>query len=172
MPQRFALAESSWRHYETIRDFPDGLIPLGDAICRFNPVYGQGMSVAAREASILSDLLRARAEGGQGLVGLPHEYLAEVHPWIAGAWSMSATPDLAYPQTRGERPLDLEHTLEFVSALHRLAARDPEVHEVVVAVQHLLRPHAALHEPDLVERVKAEMAAAPPAGAELTTLAA
>jgi 2-polyprenyl-6-methoxyphenol hydroxylase-like FAD-dependent oxidoreductase len=170
-PQRFALAESSWRHYETIRDFPDGLIPLGDAICRFNPVYGQGMSVAAREASILSDLLRRRAGDGQGVAGLSQDYLAEVQPWIAGAWSMSATPDLAYPQTRGERPVDLEHTLQFVSALHRLAARDPEVHEVVVAVQHLLRPHDALHEPDLVERVQAEMAAVSRT-AELATLAA
>jgi 2-polyprenyl-6-methoxyphenol hydroxylase-like FAD-dependent oxidoreductase len=172
MPQRFALAESSWRHYETISDFPDGLIPLGDAICRFDPVYGQGMSVAAREASILSDLLRRRAGDGQEVAGLAQEYLAEVHPWIAGAWSMSATPDLAYPQTRGERPPDLEHTLQFVAALYRLAARDPEVHQVVVAVQHLLRPHDALHEPDLVERVQAEMAAAPRQAGRLAPLAA
>lgn len=172
MPQRFALPESSWRHYETVRDFPDGLIPLGDAICRFNPVYGQGMSVAAREASILADLLRARAEGGQYLLGFPHEYLAEVQPWIAGAWSMSATPDLAYPQTQGERPRDLEHTLGSVAALYRLAARDPEVHEVLLAVQHLLRPHDALNDPDLVERVKGEMAGAPPVPARSARLAA
>ena len=170
MPQRFRLAESSWRHYETVVDFPEGLIPIGDAICRFNPVYGQGMSVAAREASLLADLLRRRA--GQGLAGLPQEYLAAVRPWIAGAWSMSATPDLAYPETRGDRPPDLEHTLEFAAALHRLAAREPEVHEVLVAVQHLARPHDALHDPALVERVKAEMAAASPATADLTTLAA
>jgi 2-polyprenyl-6-methoxyphenol hydroxylase-like FAD-dependent oxidoreductase len=130
MPQRFGLAESSWRHYETVVDFPQGLIPIGDAVCRFNPVYGQGMSVAAREASILADLLRRRAGDGQGLAGLPQDYLAGVQPWIAGAWSMSTTPDLAYPETRGERPPDLEHTLEFASALHRVAARDPEIHEL------------------------------------------
>jgi hypothetical protein len=55
------------------------------------PVYGQGMSVAAREASILADLLRRRARDGEGPVGLPQEYLAEAQPWIAGAWSMSTT---------------------------------------------------------------------------------
>ena len=118
MPQRFGLAESSWRHYETVVDFPQGLIPIGDALCRFNPVYGQGMSVAAREASILADLLGRRAGNGEELAGLPQDYLAEVQPWIAGAWSMSTTPDLAYPGTRGERPADLEHTLDFVAALH------------------------------------------------------
>jgi 2-polyprenyl-6-methoxyphenol hydroxylase-like FAD-dependent oxidoreductase len=171
MPQRFGLQESSWRQYETVVDFPEGLIPIGDAICRFNPVYGQGMSVAAREASILAEMLRRRAGDGKGLVGLPRDYLAAVQPWIAGAWSISATPDLAYPQTRGERPVDLEHTLAFVAALYRLAARDPEVHEVLVAVQHLVRPHDALHNPDLVERVKAEMAASSPT-AQLAPLAA
>ncbi len=170
-PQRFGLAESSWRHYETVVDFPQGLIPIGDAVCRFNPVYGQGMSVAAREASILADLLRRRAGDAEGLAGLPQDYLAEVQPWIAGAWSMSATPDLAYPETRGERPADLEHTLDFVSALHRVAARDPEVHGLLVAVRQLARPNDALHDPRLVGRVKAEMAAASPS-AELTTLAA
>ena len=166
MPQRFGFAESSWRHYETVVDFPQGLIPIGDAICRFNPVYGQGMSVAAREASILADLLRRRAGNGEELAGLPQDYLAEVQPWIAGAWSMSTTPDLAYPETRGERPADLEHTLDFVAALHRVAARDPEVHELLAAVRHLARPDDALHEPGLVERVRAEMAAASSAPAE------
>jgi 2-polyprenyl-6-methoxyphenol hydroxylase-like FAD-dependent oxidoreductase len=171
-PQRFGLAESSWRHYETVVDFPQGLIPIGDAVCRFNPVYGQGMSVAAREASILADLLRRRAGDAEGLAGLPQDYLAEVQPWIEGAWSMSATPDLAYPETRGERPADLEHMLDFVSALHRVAARDPEVHELLVAVRHLARPNNVLHDPTLVGRVKAEMAVASPPTAELTTLAA
>jgi 2-polyprenyl-6-methoxyphenol hydroxylase-like FAD-dependent oxidoreductase len=172
LPQRFGLADSSWRHYETVGDFPDGLVPIGDAICRFNPVYGQGMSVAAREASILADLLRRRAGAGVGLAGLPRAYLAEVRPWIAGAWSMSATPDLVYPQTRGVRPPDLERTLEFVSALYRVAARDPAVHELVVAVRHLARPNDALREPELVERVRAEMAAAAPATAGFASLAA
>ena len=36
-PQRFGFPESSWRHYETVADFPQGLIPIGDAVCQFNP---------------------------------------------------------------------------------------------------------------------------------------
>jgi 2-polyprenyl-6-methoxyphenol hydroxylase-like FAD-dependent oxidoreductase len=172
VPQRFGFAASSWRHYEAVADFPRRLIPIGDAICRFNPVYAQGMSVAAREAVILADLLARRARGAEGLARLPQDFLAEVQPWIAGTWSMSAIPDLAYPQTVGERPADLERTLAFGAALCRVAARDPEVHELVVAVRHLARPDAALREPALVERVRAEMPAASPLSAELATLAA
>ena len=172
MPQRFAFPASSWRHYEAVVDFPQGLIPIGDSICRFNPVYAQGMSVAAREASILADLLARRARGAGDLAGLPQDFLAEVQPWLAGAWSMSTTPDLAYPQTRGGRPVDLEHTLGFVAALYRIAARDPAVHELLVEVHHLARPESDLREPGLVDRVRAEMAAASPPTAELATLAA
>jgi 2-polyprenyl-6-methoxyphenol hydroxylase-like FAD-dependent oxidoreductase len=171
-PQRFGFPESSWRHYETVVDFPQGLIPIGDAVCRFNPVYAQGMSVAAREASILADLLSRRARDAEGLGELPQDFLTEVQPWIAGTWSMAATPDLAYPQTRGDRPADLERTLNFVAALYRVAARDPDVHKLLVAVRHLARPNDALQERGLVDRVRAEMAAASAPSAELTTLAA
>ena len=143
-------------------DFPNGLLPVGDAWCRFNPVYGQGMSVAAREAGILARLLQRRASDGDGLAGLPAEFLAEAGPWIAGTWSMSALPDLAYPQTRGERPADLAQSLGFVAALLRVAARDPEVHKAVVAVRYLAWPGSALAEPALVARVTAEMRAGAP----------
>ena len=172
MPQRFGFPASSSRHYETVVDFPQRLIPIGDALCRFNPVYAQGMSVATREASILADLLRRRARGAEGLAGLPQDYLAEVQPWIAAAWAMSTTPDLAYPQTVGERPADLEHTLDFVAALARVAACDPEVHELAGRGPPPRTAGNALHEPVLVNRVRAEMAATAYPTAVLAKLAA
>ena len=55
---RFGFPASVWRHFERIEDFPRGLLPFGDTICRFNPVYGQGMSVAAQEACLLHELLK------------------------------------------------------------------------------------------------------------------
>jgi len=61
---RYGFPESVRRHFERLDVFPRGLLPIADAICRFNPVYGQGMSVAALEACLLRKLLvTAGAEG-------------------------------------------------------------------------------------------------------------
>jgi hypothetical protein len=54
---RFGFSASLWRHFERFETFPNGLLPFGDAICRFNPVYGQDMSVATQEAVLLRRLL-------------------------------------------------------------------------------------------------------------------
>src|SRR5262249_32208590 len=58
------------RHYEKLWGMPDGVIALGDSACAFNPVYAQGMSVAAIGAEVLDLSLRAqRAAGKTGFVG-------------------------------------------------------------------------------------------------------
>jgi 2-polyprenyl-6-methoxyphenol hydroxylase-like FAD-dependent oxidoreductase len=157
---RFSFAESSWRRYERLDRFPHGLVPIGDAICRFNPIYGQGMSVAVKQACILKDLLRARVGNKDPLTGLAPAFFAAINPLIAGAWSMSVVPDFADPATRGVPPEDLQDALHFQAALMRLAARDAEVHELMLGVRHLVKPASALRDPDLVRRVETEMSEA------------
>jgi 2-polyprenyl-6-methoxyphenol hydroxylase-like FAD-dependent oxidoreductase len=155
---RFSFPDSCWQHYDQVDDFPRGLLPIGDAVCRFNPIYGQGMAVALQEAGVLRGLLQHREAGTGKLAGLGRAYLAAIQPLIAAAWSQSVIPDFAYPQTRGQRPAGLENSLRISRALIRVAARDPDVHRTLVAVRHLIQPSTALHEPDLMRRIEAEMA--------------
>jgi 2-polyprenyl-6-methoxyphenol hydroxylase-like FAD-dependent oxidoreductase len=151
---RFAFPSSVWRHYTQLERFPRGLLPFADAICRFNPLYGQGMSVAAMESCALRDLLGAGAGGGNDpLDTLASAFFARADEIIETPWAMSVLPDFMYPQTVGERPGDLDATLKFGAALNRLAATDPEVHKLTVEVQHLLKPRSDLRKPLLVARV-------------------
>jgi 2-polyprenyl-6-methoxyphenol hydroxylase-like FAD-dependent oxidoreductase len=157
---RFLLKESVWRHFEHFESFPTGLLPIGDAICRFNPIYGQGMTVAAKEAVLLHDLLAARACQRDSLEGLGQEFLGDAKYLIETPWAMAAIPDFAFPNTRGDRPADLEQSLRFAAALSRIAARDEDLHRLTVEVWHMLRPRSAYRDPDLMRRIEAEMAEA------------
>jgi 2-polyprenyl-6-methoxyphenol hydroxylase-like FAD-dependent oxidoreductase len=108
---RFDFPASVWRHFERIEAFPDNLLPFGDAICRFNPAYGQGMTVAALEAVLLHRALAARSSAQDPLAGFGQAFLAQAASLIETPWRMAALPDLAFPQVRGERPADLNRSL-------------------------------------------------------------
>ena len=80
---RYGFPESVRRHFERLEFFPRGLLPIADAICRFNPVYGQGMSVAALEACLLRKLLETPGAGGDPIGCLARTFFAEVQTPIA-----------------------------------------------------------------------------------------
>jgi len=155
---RARFPASVYRRYERLDRFPRGLIVLGDALCRFNPVYGQGMSVATLEAQALGRLLVARAAEANPLEGLGPSFFAEAARLIETPWFSAAIPDFVHPDTRGEHPANLEQMLKFGLALTKLAARDPDVHRLTAEVQHLLKPRSAYQDPELVQRVLAVMA--------------
>ena len=156
---RYGFPESVRRHFERLDVFPRGLLPVGDAICRFNPVYGQGMTVAAQEASVLGRLLAARGTERDPLAGLAPAFFAEIQALLETPWAV-ATFDFVFAQTSGERPADFESTLKFGHALTRLAARDPGVHKLTAEVQGLLKPRSVYRDRELVRRVLAQMAEA------------
>jgi len=165
---RYGFRESIWRHFERLETFPGGLLPIADAICRFNPVYGQGMSVAALEACLLRKLLGERADGvaadGLDTDRLARGFFAELQALLDTPWSV-ATLDFAFPETRGQRPADMEMRLRVGGVFARLAAEDAEIHKLTAEVQNLLKPRSAYADPALRQRVMALMAdAAPRAG--------
>jgi 2-polyprenyl-6-methoxyphenol hydroxylase-like FAD-dependent oxidoreductase len=155
---RFGFPASTYRHYERLDHFPRGLLPLGDAVCRFNPVHGQGMSVAAQEARALGQLLAQRATEPEPLKDLAPAFFTEAAAIIDTPWATAAIPDFIHPKTRGERPANFEQTLKFGLAMGKLTARDQAVHKLVAEVQHLLKPRSVYLEPEFMQRVLAVMA--------------
>ncbi len=156
---RFGMACSVLRAFDRLDRFPRGLVPLGDSVCRFPPVNGQGMSVAAQECCILASLLESRRARDDPLEGLAEAFFTEIQPLLETPWAV-AMADLVYPQTRGERPPDFEERLQYTRALMRLAAEDYETDKIVFEVRSLLKPQSALREPGLASRVRSMMAPA------------
>lgn len=158
---RYVFPQSVRRHFELIQGWPRGLIPIGDSICQFNPVYAQGMSVAAKEAVLLRRLLVESRDATDPLAVLAPMFFAEVNALLETPWIMAAIPDFVYPATTGQRPSDLQRNLKFAAALTRLAAKKPDVHKLMVEVQNLVKPRSVYRRPLFMARILLEMAKGP-----------
>jgi 2-polyprenyl-6-methoxyphenol hydroxylase-like FAD-dependent oxidoreductase len=123
------------------------LLPLGDAICSFNPVYGQGMTVAALEARLLGDLLAT------GTADLGRLYLREAAKIVETPWQIAVGSDLRYADVKGRRPLASGLVNAWLDRVHRAARHDAEVTRAFHRVANLFAPPASLFSPAIVRRV-------------------
>jgi 2-polyprenyl-6-methoxyphenol hydroxylase-like FAD-dependent oxidoreductase len=155
---RFVFPGSIRRHFEGLDRFPDRLLPLGDVICRFNPAFGQGMSVAAQEVGVLKRLIEARALDADPLKGLAQPFFATIQDLLAAPWAVTES-DFIYEKTLGQRPNDFHQRLKSNLALQQVASEDATVHQIMSEVAHLVKRSSALRDPQIVSRVTALMSA-------------
>lgn len=52
-PLTYHYPDSRWLHWEKLADQPERFLAIGDAVCSFTPVYGQGMSSGRTDAGPL-----------------------------------------------------------------------------------------------------------------------
>jgi 2-polyprenyl-6-methoxyphenol hydroxylase-like FAD-dependent oxidoreductase len=153
----YEFPTSRMRHFERI-EVPEGLLVAGDALCSFNPIYGQGMSAALLEVDALGRLLARRAADG-GRDGLSAEYFAAASAVIATPWKLAASADFQYAQTTGERPADSEEWGLYLLALNEIGAEDIDVARTVAEVFQLVRPLSDLDSEPLRTRGRERMQA-------------
>lgn len=151
---RHDLRASRWRHFESMERLPQKLVPL--AILSVGSIlqYGQGMTVAAKEACLLRGLLRRVADGNDTLFELSLKFLRQCQSIIDVAWGTAVVPDFIDPLTEGRPPGNIKEALAFQLGLFKLAQQNPDVHKLMVEVQHMLRPRTELLKPEIVKRVQ------------------
>jgi 2-polyprenyl-6-methoxyphenol hydroxylase-like FAD-dependent oxidoreductase len=149
-PVVYTYPTSRRRHFERLRRLPAGYLAVGDALCSFNPVYGHGITVAAREAVTLAECLDRHRTAD---VPLAREFYRRSGKLVDVAWQMAASTDFAYPGTEGRKPRGLAVTHWYQRQLFRAAHVSPEVVTTLVRVQHLLTPGSALLRPAMVAKV-------------------
>ncbi|WP_158166991.1 FAD-dependent oxidoreductase [Mycolicibacterium smegmatis] len=146
-PHRHRLPDGRRRRYEEMRRFPAGLLALGDAICSFNPVYGQGMTVAAFEAAALREVLR------DGDRDLARRFFSAAAEFIDPAWRMAVNSDLALPQIPGRRTAGVRLSNWLTGHILAAAAVDDGVAEQFLRVMSMVDPPSRLFRPSMLWRV-------------------
>jgi 2-polyprenyl-6-methoxyphenol hydroxylase-like FAD-dependent oxidoreductase len=141
--------------YERLSDFPDGLLVLGDAVCAFDPIYGQGMSSAALQAEALQAVLA----GAEPLTW--QRYFRAIAGAIEAPWQISSGGDLAFPGVTGRRTATVRIVNAYLPRLHAVAAKDAELSKAFVRVTGLLDPPQSLLRPAIALRVLTGKRAAP-----------
>jgi 2-polyprenyl-6-methoxyphenol hydroxylase-like FAD-dependent oxidoreductase len=142
-----------WHHYERLKSLPANLLVLGDALCSFNPIYGQGMTVAAQQARVLQHCLTSAKNGTDGSASLQRRYFRGASRIVSAAWAMATGADMVYPQAEGRRPHGQGAILRYLGHIEGLCRYDRKVLKVWDQVTNMQRPLSALFAPSIAARV-------------------
>jgi 2-polyprenyl-6-methoxyphenol hydroxylase-like FAD-dependent oxidoreductase len=159
--EQYGFPTSVWRRYDYMEAFPERLIPIGDTVCSFNPLFGQGMTSAALQVESLRNILLARIDRNEPLDGLSREFLSRATPIVAIPWTQAAEQDFQFPQTRGERPPPDADAIHYMQHLVALIQGDIEVQRQFNRVLHLMDHPKTLREEPIYSKVVAHMQAHP-----------
>jgi 2-polyprenyl-6-methoxyphenol hydroxylase-like FAD-dependent oxidoreductase len=138
-PYRFAA--NLRRYYEELTQFPEGFLVLGDGLCSFNPIYGQGMTVASIEALALRQCL---AVGSQGIAG---RFFRAARPLMDIPWQIAVGSDLQHPEVKGKRPAQVRFVNWYLEKLFRAAQHDGRLATSFLEVANLLKQPTSLIDP-------------------------
>jgi 2-polyprenyl-6-methoxyphenol hydroxylase-like FAD-dependent oxidoreductase len=142
------LASSRRRRYEKVKQFPAGFLALGDAICSFNPIYGQGMSSAVLQAVALGEVLPDH-ENDDRLVRAFYKRAAKV---IDNPWKIAVGADFAFPECTGPKPAGTDLVNRYLKRVLLAAQVSPEVNTTLIMVQNLVESPTALMRPSFVRK--------------------
>ena len=159
----FRFPASVRRRYEHLTRFPDGYLVLGDAVCSFNPLYAQGMTVAALQSLALE---RHVAEGDRPS---PRAFFRDIGTVIDSPWEFTAGADLGYPGVAGKRTAKIRMANAYVARLQRAAVHDAELTEAFIRVAGLIDEPPALMRPGRILRVLRHGGSAAPVPPTATT---
>ncbi|MDL1900910.1 2-polyprenyl-6-methoxyphenol hydroxylase-like oxidoreductase [Anaerolineae bacterium CFX9] len=148
----YRIDGSRQRHYERLVRRPERFILMGDAVCAFNPIYGQGMTVAAMEAIDLDRLLRL--SGTHDLTGLAARFQKQIAGTIRSAWLLATGEDLRFPGTEGDRPSLFGRLIQrYIDRYLQVSYADETLTRTFIQVSNLTASPISLLSPPILARV-------------------
>jgi 2-polyprenyl-6-methoxyphenol hydroxylase-like FAD-dependent oxidoreductase len=147
-PASYRFASSRRVHFERIA-LPEGLVVLGDAMTSFNPIYGQGMSIATLQAERLGALLDTPRDPAL----LTRRAVRELARIADDAWGLATGADFSYSETTGRRPLSARFINGYIRRVFAACTVDPVVAQAMFDVQNMVAAPPSLMSPRIVARV-------------------
>lgn len=149
----YKYPEESRRHYEKA-ELPDGLVVVGDAACSFDPVFGQGMTVAALEAQALEKSLRARQKDGAPILkGFPKRFHRRTARILKTPWLLATSEAFRWPLTEGRRPFGIPFLQWYTGKVFVIAHHSSRVYDALLNVLHMTAGPISLFKPGIFSRV-------------------
>jgi 2-polyprenyl-6-methoxyphenol hydroxylase-like FAD-dependent oxidoreductase len=132
------------RYPERLERWPDGLLVFGDSLAVFNPIYGHGMSAAARAAEALDEHLGQPFDSGAA-----HRTQRAISAGVDDPWIMAAAKDIAFVHCRNQASdprltSGASSREKFADLVAGIAIRAPQVCDVVTDVMSMTAPQSDL----------------------------
>jgi 2-polyprenyl-6-methoxyphenol hydroxylase-like FAD-dependent oxidoreductase len=153
------------RRYDRYTKFPGRYLVMGDAMCSFNPLYGQGMSVATLEALALRECL----ENSSSCEAIWRPFFKATREIVDTPWMIAAGSDFAFEGVSGPRPVGNRAINWYLERVHRAASIDRQVCRSFFDAANLLAPASVMFRPGFVARVARACLLHPPAAPGVLT---
>ncbi|MDQ1145728.1 2-polyprenyl-6-methoxyphenol hydroxylase-like FAD-dependent oxidoreductase [Bacillus sp. SORGH_AS 510] len=140
----------NWNQFQQVKHFPDRLIVIGDTICRIDPVFGQGMSIAVLEALALQKLLQSYSDSIRKVITKFHKHAAKI---ISPIWNMVINEDFRYPETMGKKPIGLFIQQWYARNIFLLSSQNQYIYSSLFKVMNLIQPMIILMQPRILKTV-------------------
>lgn len=150
----YRTPENHLCHFERLPRWPAGLIITGDAVCAFNPIYGQGMTVSAMDALTLNRCLQEQQQAPKP--NFEQRFQQELAKTVADAWLVSTSEDLRWPgiTLQGARPAPaLGLIRRYMDLVLYSAIEDMQITQEYMGVLGMVNPPRSLARPGMVARV-------------------
>ncbi|WP_151971737.1 hypothetical protein [Candidatus Uabimicrobium amorphum] len=137
--------ESRLRHFTQLKKLPGNLVCLGDSVCAFNPVYGQGMTVSALAVQELDNCLRKNFSQS---TQLSKSFYKKLHRANFMPWLIASSEDNRIAANNKSFSSKVIHSF-FDRVLHT-ATQKPSVHQAFLEVLHMTKPAHSLIYPKIL----------------------
>ena len=152
--------------YEKLTRRPEGLLVIGDAVCAYNPVYGQGITAAAIGAVLLDECLKVHRSADSNL---PIRFQRRLARANSRPWTLATGEDYRYREVAGP-PASFSTRMvhRYLNRITELATRSNTAHQRMAEVLHLVRSPASLFAPWLLTQAYFSRTSAPTSKVSVT----